>query len=187
MSEAATYYRGANVEVSPHAVVAAGVVLQATADSQVVVEAGVCIGMGVVIQAYGGKLMLSTGANIGQGTLLLGAGTIGPQACIGAESTLINPTIAANQVIPARSLLGDNSRSLKPGAEAGAEGPSDNGKASSVSEAAPETAPDINADSNGNGGAIAPNSTVYGRDQVLKLVHTLFPHRNATMADPGED
>ncbi|MGF1521005.1 MAG: hypothetical protein ACFBSF_01625 [Leptolyngbyaceae cyanobacterium] len=186
VSEAA-YYVGANVEVSPGAVIAAGVVLQAALDSQLVIEAGVCIGTGVVVQAYGGKLTLAAGSSVGQGTLLLGSGIIGSQACVGAESTLINPAIAANQVVPAQSLLGDTSRSLIANPDTDQTAQSPNGKVSTFADAAShadsETAPDTAADLNGHGSAIVTNSTVYGREQVLKLVETLFPHRNATMSN----
>ena len=153
--------------------------MQASPNSQVVVEAGVCIGTGVVIQAYGGKLTLSVGANVGQGTLLLGSGIIGPQACIGADSTLINPAIAANQVVPAHSLLGDTSRSLETDPEGIQEATAD--------DATPETSTTPSDPAAHTDGAIATNGAVYGREQVLQLVQTLFPYRDATMSDADSE
>lgn len=182
---AMTYYVGANVEISPNAAVASGAVLKAAPDSQLVIESGVCIGAGVIIQAYGGKLILAVGANVGQGALLLGAGMIGPQACIGAESTLINPNIEANQVLPARSLFGDTSRShLLPPASA-PNPASQNGTAPEILNGKAPSEASSNAHNNGS--ALVPNGAVYGREQVMKLVQTLFPHRDALMSDADAD
>lgn len=184
LSESVPYYVGANVEVSHDAVVASGAVLEAAHDSQLVIEPGVCIGAGAVIQAFGGKLTLATGANVGQGVLLLGAGNVGTGACIGAESTLINPRVEANQVIPSRSLLGDLSRTLTPKVSSEVNGSLPNGKVAEVKEATASPEDVTEADSNGS--SLVTSGTVYGRDQVMRLVQTLFPHRNAVMSESEE-
>lgn len=161
---------------------ALGTVLEAAPDSQLVVEPGVCIGAGTVIQAFGGQLTLASGANVGRGSLVLGSGIIGAQACIGAESTLINPKIEANQVIPARSLLGDTSRCLSPASSNHSQNAPPNGKHPTNDAIASESKPHPAAsDHDGNGSLPVPNTTVYGRDQVQQLVKTLFPHRDAIL------
>lgn len=185
-----TYYVGANVIVGPNVAIAPGTVLEASPKSQLIIEQGVCIGAGVVVQAFGGQLILRAGASIGREVLVLGAGTIGPQACIGAESTLINPSIESHHVVPARSLLGDSSRGNDLDAL-------QDQKGSSQNEASAKSTPQ----SNGIGPPSAPalpneadaaeqistsvkqGNTVYGREQVTRLVGILFPHRRAVMSD----
>jgi carbon dioxide concentrating mechanism protein CcmN len=194
------YYIGKNVEVSPNVVIAAGAVLDAAPGSRLMIEADVCIGSGVVIQVYGGDMTLGAGVNLGKEVLLVGCGAIAPRACIGAESTVMNPQIEADAVIPARSLIGDRGQPLPspappadtngapapPKPETASEGTSQNGQSP---EATPPAATDNNsskAEENGTSekpSAAAEESTltaanmVYGREQVMQLVKTLFPHR----------
>ncbi len=157
-----TYYVGENVIVHANVVIASGVVLEAAPGSRVIVGAGTCIGAGTVVQAYGGDLILAVGVSLGKDVLLLGQGTVGQKACIGAESTVVNPAIRANQVIAARSLL----------------------IAASGNRSEPKVTPE-QAQNNGSAvtsegveaSALSNGSVVYGRDQVMRLVHTLFPHR----------
>ncbi|NJK29253.1 MAG: hypothetical protein HC851_17970 [Acaryochloris sp. RU_4_1] len=101
-----------DVSIHPHAKIAAGAILQAAPHSQIVIAAGVCIGMGVIIQAYQGAITIDVGANLGSGVLVLGTAKIGANACIGATTTIFNTDIAALQVVPAGSLMGDHSRAL---------------------------------------------------------------------------
>ncbi len=63
-----------------------------------------------MIQAAGGDLEIGAGVCLGRGVLIVGTGTIEPNACIGAGTTAIDPQIAAGDVIPPYSLLGDRSR-----------------------------------------------------------------------------
>jgi carbon dioxide concentrating mechanism protein CcmN len=109
LTETAQVYVAGDVVVAPDVTIAPGAVLQANPGSRLVIEARVCIGAQVVIQAYGGELHLQAGVNVGPGGLLLGQGRIGENACIGAESTLIHPQVAAAAVVPAHSLWGDPS------------------------------------------------------------------------------
>jgi carbon dioxide concentrating mechanism protein CcmN len=99
-----------NVTVHPGAVVACGVILKTDAHSQLIVEAGVCIGMGSVVHARQGNLILEAGASLGAGSLIVGYGKIGSNACIGSLTTILNPDIASGQMIPPGALLGDSSR-----------------------------------------------------------------------------
>ena len=200
----AAYYIGRNVELGPDVVIAAGAVLEAAPDSQLKIAAGVCIGNGAVIQVYGGNLTIAAGANIGQEVLVVGAGQIGERACIGAESTVIHPRMEADAVIPAKSLIRDHDQVLHPSPSTA----SSNGQAETVADhhastSGPPAAADTtqadtqpspssetksdNHHNNGHGQAETPDATdgtmtaanfVYGRDQVMQLVKTLFPHRD---------
>ena len=187
----ADYYLGANVEVAPDVVIAAGAVLEAAPGARLVIASGVCVGAGVIVQATGGKLVIGAGASLGVGVLIVGQGWVKAQVCVGAESTLFNPQIEASAVIPARSLLG------VPQAPPSDRPPADqNGHAPSPDiDAPPPVATETVAESSQNGqspepheppsseAAIAespaPGRVVYGRHQVNQLMKTLFPHRDA--------
>jgi carbon dioxide concentrating mechanism protein CcmN len=99
-----------NVSIDPSAAIAPGVLLQAEADSQITIGAGVCIGAGTIVHAAGGNLDIGAGVCLGRGVLILGSGTIERNACIGAGTTAIDPQIEAGAAIPPHSLLGDSSR-----------------------------------------------------------------------------
>lgn len=176
---AVDYYIGGNVEVAPGVAIAAGVVLEAAPGARLVIAAGVCIGTGVVVQAAGGKLVLGIGVNLGTGVLIVGQGIVGPHACIGSESSLLNPQVTAGAVIPARSLLGVQAQSSSGQSQQnGHSGPAvspqphQNGAQSSGSAAAVITETEAAA-------GLASARTVYGREQVTQLMKTLFPHRDA--------
>lgn len=104
---------GGDVTLAEDVTIAPGVVLEAVPGSRLVVESQVCIGAGTIIQARQGELRLAQGANLATGVLVIGRGYIGSYACVGADSTLLNPALAEAQVVPARSLWGDVSRSLQ--------------------------------------------------------------------------
>ncbi len=99
-----------NVSIDPSAVIAPGVLLQAEANSQIKIAAGVCIGAGTIVQAAGGNLYIEAGVCIGRGVLIVGNGSIDRDACIGAGTTAIDPQIEVGAVIPPNSLIGDRSR-----------------------------------------------------------------------------
>lgn len=101
-----------DVFIHPHAVIAAGVLLWAEPGSRLEIGAGACIGMGTILHASHGALIIATGASLGAGVLFIGSGEIGPQACVGASTTIINTSVAAGVVIPPGSLLGDTSRQV---------------------------------------------------------------------------
>jgi carbon dioxide concentrating mechanism protein CcmN len=100
-----------NVSIDPSAVIAPGVLLQAEANSQIKIGAGVCIGAGTIVQAAGGNLYIEAGVCIGRGVLIVGNGSIDRDACIGAGTTAIDPHVEVGAVIPPNSLIGDRSRS----------------------------------------------------------------------------
>ncbi|HIK48341.1 hypothetical protein [Thermosynechococcus sp. M55_K2018_012] len=106
-----------DVVVDPQAVLAPGVLLWAEAGASIRIAAGVCIGMGSVIHAHGGTIEIGEGVNIGAGVLLIGTVAIGPHACIGASTTVMQTTIPAGAVVAAGSLLGDSSRRWHPPTE----------------------------------------------------------------------
>jgi len=99
-----------DVSIHPHAKIAPGVILQAAPQSKVEVAAGVCIGMGTVVQACQGAVIIDINTTIGAGVLVIGTAHIGANACIGDATTIVNTNIAALQVVPAGSLMGDKSR-----------------------------------------------------------------------------
>jgi carbon dioxide concentrating mechanism protein CcmN len=109
-------YREANVigdvQVDALAMIAPGVLLYAEPGCQIRVGAGVCLGMGCVIHARGGDIEIAAGASVGTGVLIWGAGQLGSQACIGANSTLIHPQLDALAVVAPASLVGDASRQV---------------------------------------------------------------------------
>ncbi|MGP1384634.1 MAG: hypothetical protein ACTS2F_13810 [Thainema sp.] len=100
------------VEIDPSAAIAPGVLFQADSDSRIVIGAGVCIGAGSVLHARQGSLIIEPGVSFGTGVLIVGAGRIGANACIGSSSTVLRPAIAPGDVVPPGSLLGDTSRQV---------------------------------------------------------------------------
>ena len=187
------YYIGNNVDVGPDVVIASGAVLDAAPGSHLIIEAGVCIGSGVVIQVYGGDLTLASGVSLGKEVLLVGTGCIGVRACIGAESTLMNPQVEKDAVVPARSLIGghgqrlpspstprrdDHSPETEP--QNGRSSPPstvDDGDDSGATAQANGTSPHQNPADDSHD--LTASRMVYGREQVMQLVKTLFPHRDS--------
>jgi carbon dioxide concentrating mechanism protein CcmN len=98
------------VSIDPTAVVAPGVLLQAEANSRIVIGPGVCIGAGTIVQAAGGLLEIGAGACLGREVLVVGRGWIGANACIGAATTTIDPQIPAGAVVGPHTVVGDRSR-----------------------------------------------------------------------------
>ena len=187
-----------DVVVNEGAAIAPGVILQAEPGSRISIAAGACIGMGVILHAREGTLSIEAGVILGAGVLVVGAGTIGTSACIGAGTTLINPCIDQMQIMPAGSLIGDTSRQAEASATAAA--PTAAPTSPETPEATtppvappieppspaptpPQTAPEMATD--------APESTatepppgetptiLYGQAHINRLLGTLFPHRQA--------
>ncbi|ALF53583.1 transferase [Nostoc piscinale CENA21] len=105
-------YISGEVIIHPSAVLAPGVILQAATNSRIMIGPGVCIGMGSILQVNEGTLEIEAGANLGAGFLMVGAGKIGTNACIGAATTVFNCSVAPGTVIPPSSVLGDTSRQI---------------------------------------------------------------------------
>ena len=104
-------YVSGDVTIDPSAVIGPGVLLAAEPNSRIVIAAGVCIGMGTIIHAQEGSLEVESGAILGAGVLVIGAGKIGANACVGSCTTVLYSSIESKQVISSGSLIGDRSRS----------------------------------------------------------------------------
>jgi carbon dioxide concentrating mechanism protein CcmN len=91
--------------VHPTANVATGVMLHADAGSQLVIGAGACIGWGCVLHAHSGTLVIGTGVILGMGTLVIGNSQVGDNACIGANTSIIDSIVPARTVTPPNSLI----------------------------------------------------------------------------------
>ncbi|BAY19133.1 hexapeptide repeat-containing transferase [Anabaenopsis circularis NIES-21] len=105
-------YISGDVTIHPSAVLAPGVILQAATNSKIIIGTGVCIGMGSILQVNEGTLEVEAGANLGAGFLMVGAGKIGTNACIGAATTVFNCSVEPGRVVPPSSVLGDTSRQI---------------------------------------------------------------------------
>lgn len=188
-----------DVVVNEGAAIAPGVILQAEPGSRISIAAGACIGLGVILHAREGTLEIGAGVILGAGVLVVGAGTIGTSACIGAGTTLINPCIDQMQIMPAGSLMGDTSRQAS--AEATAAAPTAAPTSPETPEATtppvapsieppapaptpPQTAPETATDAPESTAAEPPQpgetpTILYGQAHINRLLGTLFPHRQA--------
>lgn len=188
-----------DVVVNEGAAIAPGVILQAEPGSRISIAAGACIGLGVILHAREGTLEIGAGVILGAGVLVVGAGKIGANACIGAGTTLINPCIDQMQIMPAGSLIGDTSRQAS--AEATAAAPTAAPTSPETPEATtppvappieppspaqtpPQTAPETATDAPESTAAEPPQpgetpTILYGQAHINRLLGTLFPHRQA--------
>jgi carbon dioxide concentrating mechanism protein CcmN len=172
--DSSSYIQG-DVTIDPGAVIAPGVLLQAGPNSRIVIAAGVCLGMGVILQVHEGTLEIHSGASLGAGVLVVGSGKIGSNACIGTTSTLLNPSVASEQVIAPGSLL----------AEIGETG---NGSPVTQGTQAEQVATPNQPQALASGPPIAgsPNSreNVPGAAYLNRLRSTLFPHEQSLKQTP---
>lgn len=109
--ELSTYLSG-DVVIHRDAVIAPGVLMLADPGSRIIIGAGVCIGLGAILHAHGGDLTIEAGVTLGAGVLVVGAGCIGANTCVGAATTVFNTSIDRGQLIPPASVLGDTSRQV---------------------------------------------------------------------------
>jgi carbon dioxide concentrating mechanism protein CcmN len=100
-----------DVTVHPTANVASGVLLHADPGSQLVIGVGACIGAGCILHAHTGTLFIGDGVILGMGTLVFGTTQVGERSCVGADSSLIDVSIAPNTVLPPNSLIDSYSSS----------------------------------------------------------------------------
>ncbi len=184
-------YISGEVVVHPSAAIAPGVLLQADPGCQLTIGAGVCVGRGSIVHASGGVLELQAGVTLGTGVLIVGSGTIGTEACIGAMTTILNSSVLPKQSIAPNSLIGDFSRTVtleSPAAPAASTSP--NPAATAPSPPPAETA-DSTATAAATNGRSAPGASpqptaiqktmtqVYGQAYVERIMITMFPHRQA--------
>jgi len=110
-------YVSGDVTVDEGAAIAPGVILQAEPNSKIRIGAGACIGLGTIIHARQGTLVIEEGVILGTGVLIVGAGKIGANACIGSGVTILNPAIKDAEMLAAGALIGDQSRRLTAGSK----------------------------------------------------------------------
>ncbi|MCC3405644.1 MAG: carbon dioxide concentrating mechanism protein [Microcoleus sp. PH2017_10_PVI_O_A] len=205
LSSNSQIFLSGDVVVNEGVAIAPGVILQADPGSRISIATGACIGMGVILHAREGTLEIAAGAMLGAGVLVVGAGTIGANACIGAGTTLINPAIDQMQILPAGSLIGDTSRQVAaeptaetaetqtaapetptataPPVEPTVDRPIDDPPepAQTQPQTPPETAPDPSPETAANPppqpGEVP--TILYGQAHINQLLGTLFPHRQA--------
>lgn len=101
-----------DVKIAPSAAIASGVILQAASGCEIMIAAGVCIGMGAILHAYQGNIEVESGATIGAGVLVVGKSKIGANACIGAVATIFEHDLEARQVVPPASVIGESGREI---------------------------------------------------------------------------
>lgn len=106
-----TQVRG-DVTIHSSVMIASGVILNATSGYKIIVASGVCLGMGTIINAYGGNIEIGENSILGSGSLIFGSCTIGKQVSLGASVTVYNATVKAMSVICAGSIIGDSSRQV---------------------------------------------------------------------------
>ena len=188
-----------DVVVNEGAAIAPGVILQAEPGSRISIAAGACIGLGVILHAREGTLEIEAGVILGAGVLVVGAGKIGANACIGAGTTLIDPCIDQMQIMPAGSLIGDTSRQASTEATAAAPTAAPTSPETpeattppvaplieppSPAQTPPQTAPETATDAPESTAAEPPQpgeipTILYGQAHINRLLGTLFPHRQA--------
>jgi carbon dioxide concentrating mechanism protein CcmN len=105
-------YISGDVIIHPSAAIAPGVILQAGPNGKIIIGSGVCVGMGTILQVEQGTLEIEAGANLGAGFLMVGAGKIGENACIGSATTVFNYSVEKGKIVAPGSVIGDNSRAI---------------------------------------------------------------------------
>lgn len=176
------FYVSGDVTIDSSVAIAPGVILQADQNSQLIIAAGVCIGMGAILHACEGKLEVETGANLGAGTLVIGKGKIGANACVGPAATILNCSVEWGQVVPPGSLLGDTSRlshAQESSTAVDSAAPLESGsftaaKATTSTPVATEPSANHNAPESSN-----PGTPVLGQEHLNQLLGKLLPYRQS--------
>ncbi|MGD1807514.1 acyltransferase [Dapis sp. BLCC M126] len=101
-----------DVKIDPSVAIAPGVIIQAADNCQIIIAAGVCIGMGAIIHAYQGNIEIESGVTIGSGVLLVGKSKIGANACVGALATIIEQDLEPDKVVLPTSIIGNSGRKI---------------------------------------------------------------------------
>ncbi len=174
------FYVSGNVTIHPSAAIAPGVLLQADPESQIIIAAGVCVGMGTILHAHEGIIEVESGANIGTGVLIVGKGKIGTNACIGSMTTILNSDLGRGEVVPPGSLIGDASRQSEQKPEATTTLVFESSSHQSERLAASVTTPDESSLNQQATESLAATGTqVYGQASLNRLLSTLLPHRQS--------
>lgn len=171
-------YQSGEVTIDPSAAIALGVILQAPPNSKIIIAAGVCIGMGTVLHADGGILEIEAGAILGAGVLVVGAGKIGSNACIGSATTIFNCSIEPGQVVAPGSLITDNSRSVDEPPAANHTTPE---QTPEVVTASTQPQPDQTVQPEPESTSATP--VIYGKASLTQLISTLLPYKQSLQQD----
>ncbi len=191
-------YVSGDVSIHESAVIAPGAILQAAGDSRIVIGAGACVGMGVILNAYQGSISVGSGAILGAGVLMIGHGEIGEQACIGSTTTIFNASIEPGTAIPPGSLIGDNSPSketkpeeeehLQPESEPiVTEEPPQPPAPENLSQEVEPPKKEKEPSANENHKVTPADTVVVGQTYINQLLLTLFPNRqNLNGSNPNQ-
>ncbi|MDV3000341.1 MAG: hypothetical protein N5P05_001947 [Chroococcopsis gigantea SAG 12.99] len=179
-------YVSGDVSIHESAVVAPGVILQAADDSRIVIGAGACVGLGVILNAYQGSISVGSGAILGAGVLMVGHGDIGAGACIGSTTTIFNASIQSGTVIPSGSLVGDFGRVAPEENQTQDYKATESMKTSGPQpEPPPPDAPE--APVHEERAVIPADTVVVGQTYINQLLLTLFPNRqNSNGSNPNQ-
>ncbi len=177
-----------DISMASAVTLAPGVLIHVAPGSRLVLEAGVCVASGTVIRVYGGTLHLGRGCSVAAGAILLGAGQVGAEACIGAGSTVVNPDVAAQAVVAAGTWHWAAPSDSPPPADFPAPSPEANPTAEAIPDAdatsVVEPVSETTQPGFPPGDILATHTVIYGREQVLQLIQTLFPHRQSLSSPP---
>ncbi len=179
-----------DVTIDPSAAIALGVLIQADPNSKIIIAAGVCIGMGSIIHAQGGKLEIASGANLGAGVLILGQGKIGENSCIGSLTTVLNSSVTAGQVVAPGSLIdGISDRQTDPhiqdiqakavtNSQVEVSPSSETVVSTSTTQVIAEVITEVKSSEVKPGESSGQSAaTTHGQVQLNRLMGKLFPHR----------
>ncbi|MEM8602872.1 MAG: hypothetical protein AAGF24_03415 [Cyanobacteria bacterium P01_H01_bin.121] len=192
------YYVSGDVAIAPDVILAPGVIVMADPNSRVTIAAGVCLGLGTVVHAYGGTITIREGAILGAGVLLVGVVEIGRNACLGPSTTIFNGTVSDRQLLKPGTLIAATEARV-PGQSAtnGSSNSSSNGsvyksadRANEVRASTPSASSAVDSTTN-HQIERSPQSTadhaqvdhvVYGKDYFLRMRLAMFPQ-----GIPGSD
>ncbi|MEN9221411.1 MAG: hypothetical protein Q6M04_03130, partial [Thermostichus sp. BF3_bins_97] len=148
----------------------------------------------------GGSLIIEAGATLGTGVLVIGQGTIGSNACIGSETTLLDCSILSQQVIPPGSLIGDPSYS--DAATASDPNPPEPAEAPASPEPTPPPPPSSpvanvekqtrrwqesaeQAEAKPRSKKLRKLNGIPGHSELDRLLGKIYPHRQALSSNDG--
>ena len=100
-------YISGDVVIEEGAAIAPGVILRAAPESKIIIRSAACLGMGTIVNAFGGTIEIGESSILGASVLIVGKGTIGANVCIGPATTVFNSSIDSSSVILAGSLIGE--------------------------------------------------------------------------------
>ncbi|MBI4782514.1 MAG: hypothetical protein HY785_14535 [Oscillatoriophycideae cyanobacterium NC_groundwater_1537_Pr4_S-0.65um_50_18] len=170
------FFVSGDVTIHPTAAIAPGVLLQADPGCRLVVGAGVCVGIGALLHAHQGNLVIEAGVTLGSGVLIVGQATIGENACIGSAVTILNRSVEPQQLIASGTLVGDDSRQMGASEQVGF----------AASASAPTQPPSVPSPAEAVAASSSPEVTqvIYGRAYLEKIMVTMFPQRQSNLSPP---